>query len=484
MQPPKTYSVNDSSDSLDSLVFTLDPKDKYRPPGVRRARTTSAIQQRKSFLPKTPRKPLITSKSDYPEAETREQTPSSTRDGPTLKPQRSLISIFDKLRRTKSAGSSNSRATTSWHRRLLSRAGSRAGLSSRSSRRTTPPEGIPAVPQIPPHILGAPKGNTANLTPPASDGPAAHKAVDYMMPLVHAIDNLAFSPGPNDRICIAPLEALSDQEVRSQNASPNTSLQGNFGAPSKSEYSATQMHKPEAKEDHHSEPGCYHQQPPGTDSKPEDAAPSLMFYAAVAALSNQLPKHRDSDVDGTFPVLLHGELEPTEHYDPTLGFNCADSSYATHDNFSPNLASKSTQSGPMSPIQLSQPETPAISDFGDDAVSWRCGSDSLDVELAYPKPPSRAAPLPPNQPLVFSNPFKIKTAQSGFQGYSIPQNDPGSAHTIRKSSNLTFGYPEHPLHHQAISQDLVHSWNDGSGHRMTALEELIDDVGYLGAFIE
>lgn len=488
MQPPKIYSGNDSSDSLDALVFTLDPKDKYLPPGVRRARTTSAIQQRKNILPETPRMPSTTSKTDFPEAETQGPTPSPSRDGPTLRPQRSLISIFDRLRRTRSAGSGSPRATTSWHRKVFSRTGSRAGSRARSSKRATPPEDVPAVPQVPTHIFGASESNSATTTPPAYDEFTARAEVNSPTPLVDAMEHLALSTESVEHVCEEIPGAFDNQKESGLVATSCTSLQGKFGAPSKPQSVAAFVCEPDMKKVPYSEPDPYHPQPPDTHVLPEGVAPSSIFFAAVAALRSPLPEEQVHGASGTPPTFLHSESGPMEYDDDhTSGYSRADSPYATDENFSPNLASKSTQSGPTSPIQLSQPETPILSDFGDDTVSWRRGSDSLDVDVAYLKPPSRAPPLPPppphQQPMLL-NPFMTKAPPSGFPGYSIPDDDQGSTHPMRKTSSVTSGHPVHPLHHQTSTKDLVQSWNDGSGHQMTALEELVDDLGYLGAIIE
>ena len=484
VQPPRTYSGNNSSDSLDSLVFTLDPRDKYLPPGVRRARTTSAIQQRKT-LPKSPRMPLTKTRSDLLPVEDPPQTSNSTRDGPTLRPQRSLISIFDKLRRTKSAGSSTPRATTSWHRKVLSRAGSRAGLSAESSKKATPPEDIPTVPQVPAHILSGSKSNSANMSLPAAERPVACAPISHAASLIYATERLILSPEPNGPSNDEVAESFLNQEAQMRNEILNTSLQGKFGAPSKPRYVVQHAPVPEAREEDHSKPEDHYPEAPEVRVLPEGLIPSSVFHAAAAALRRSVSRDQVLGIGETTSAFYNEECGSTEHSNPAPGLNYANSSYATDESFSPNFASKSTQSGPMSPMQLSQPETPVMSDFGDDAVSWKRGSDSLDVDAAYMKPPSRAPPLPPpSQPPTFSNPFRVQAPLNGFQGYSIPQNEQGSTYTIKKPSSTTFDHPEHPLHRQTSSKNLVSYWNDGSEHRMTALEELVDDLGYLGAFIK
>lgn len=486
MQPSKTYHSNDSSDSLDALVFTLDPKDKYLPPGVRRARTTSAIQQRKNLSPGLSRMNLAPVMTDGLEPETRGSTPLSTREGPSLKPQRSLVSIFDRLRRTKSADSSSPRAATSWHRRVLSRAGSQGGSRARSSKRAISPEDVPAVPQVPAHILAASDSSSATsiLTDPAKT--TTHTVVDHPSPFVHAMAHLALSATSEQQIRNKARDDPGAQREAGLLEVPGTSLGGKFGAPSKSRSGTSYVHEREPKSSQQSRLDSHRPHPPESKTELEAAIPSSMFAADFTTLRNPLAQDQILEVSNGLSTFSHEDMGPTEYDDHTPGHSCANSSYATDENFSPNLASKSTQSGPTSPIQLSQPETPIMSDFGDDAISWRRGSDALDVDVAYLRPPSRAPPPPPppHQQPAFSNPFMINTSRSGFQNYCLPHDDHASTHTVRKSSSVIPGHPEYPLHHQTDSQDLVHSWNDGSEHQMTALEELVDDLGYLGAFIE
>lgn len=149
------------------------------------------------------------------------------------------------------------------------------------------------------------------------------------------------------------------------------------------------------------------------------------------------------------------------------------SSYTTNNIFSPGLASSSVYTGGMSPFHLSQPDTPSISDFGEDALGGRLSSDTNYCDL-----------LETQGPWDTSTSSLSARAYAGFQEYSLSETDQASVLTVRKETNDNlessgFGNP----YGQHGSKDLVHSWNDGSEHRMTALEELVDDLGYLGELI-
>ncbi|MCJ1424572.1 hypothetical protein MMC29_002460 [Sticta canariensis] len=156
------------------------------------------------------------------------------------------------------------------------------------------------------------------------------------------------------------------------------------------------------------------------------------------------------------------------------------SSYSTNNLFSPGLAPGSVYTDAMSPYHLSQPDTPSISEFGGDLLET--GTDSN---------------FEPHATLFdVDGPKNIRIGSSGnlhdteypeldgFQGYSLSETEQASVLTLRKSSSATL--ESHgggsPFGKQG-SRDLVHSWNDGSEHRLTALEELFDDLGYLGEMI-
>ena len=134
-------------------------------------------------------------------------------------------------------------------------------------------------------------------------------------------------------------------------------------------------------------------------------------------------------------------------------------SYRTQDNFSPGLASSSNRTETTPPYRPSPSESPPTSDFGGDFLH------------------------PARRP-VLSHVRSACDLKSRFHLFSGASEDHCSALTPRglpnpayNPSGATPGFDRH------VSGDLVHSWNDGSEHRITALEELVDDLGYLGQLI-
>lgn len=148
-------------------------------------------------------------------------------------------------------------------------------------------------------------------------------------------------------------------------------------------------------------------------------------------------------------------------------------SYRTSENFSPGLASTNNMSDVMSHHRLSQPETPSASEFGGDLV------DGSRTRLA---PQMQRIQVCDDEPEVPGLPGMRRSSTAalpdeefhGFVGYNLAEPDQGSMRTLKKLPNQSSNTSTH---------DQVHSWNDGSEHRMTALESLITDLGYLGKLI-
>ena len=180
---------------------------------------------------------------------------------------------------------------------------------------------------------------------------------------------------------------------------------------------------------------------------------------------------------------IHDESRPP--YDEVdcgaQSFSGSDSSsYSTSNLFSPGLAPGSVYTDAMSPYHLSQPDTPSISEFGGDFLETRIDSNfEPHVTLFNIDGPKNVR---------IGSTANLHDTQypelDGFQGYSLSETEQASVLTLRKSSSDTL--ESHgggsPFGKQG-SKDLVHSWNDGSEHRITALEELFDDLGYLGEMI-
>lgn len=209
-------------------------------------------------------------------------------------------------------------------------------------------------------------------------------------------------------------------------------------------------------------------------------SPSYARQRRRSTFSAKLDAVSGSDLqstDGKYPTDGANEEEANlpheESFNGTHSYAGSVSSYITNNVFSPGLASNSVYTGGMSPFHLSQPGTPSISDFGEDALGGGLLSDTNYCDL-----------LGTQGPWDTSTSGLSSRAYAGFQEYSLSETDQASILTVRKgpSDSLESRGFSHP-YGQHGSKDLVHSWNDGSEHRMTALEELVDDLGYLGELI-
>lgn len=467
-------SHNGSSTSIDSiLVFTLDPQDKYLPPGVRRAATTSAIQQRKAKLAVTP-KPRHRAATSEPD---REDTVQRTGQS-TLERQRSLLSVFHKLRQTRSAGS-NAKSGLAWPGKLFSRSGSRAGQSVASEK-------IPEVPKLPSQLLNSAateSGDAFNLPIQRPDTSPPMPSRDAPVPMV---DRVEFTSRLGSQI--DAMQGKSRQDL----PNPNVQEDGNLPCTS-----VLKLPDPSST---------------STDALFEKLSEQLTRFAESTAIGkSSAAEHErygrsrvENDVQiaakdatleestsATHTTFSLGAIKcpnMSEHLCPTT-HTYATSSYAASDDHSPYFDSNTTHSNPMSPLHLSQPETPVLSEFGDEHFSIRRNSislahlaisDSHDLDQSPPRPPSRAAPPPPA-----SKPATAYSTLGGFQGYSLPDSDHTSVLTIRKLPSTTFKPADTTSNFgpQGNKKELVESWNDGSGHRMSALSELVEDLGYLGTVI-
>ena len=467
-------SHNGSSTSIDSiLVFTLDPQDKYLPPGVRRAATTSAIQQRKAKLAVTPKPRHRAATSEPDKEDTIPRTGQST-----LERQRSLLSVFHKLRQTRSAGS-NAKSGLAWPSRLFSRSGSRAGQSETS-------EEIPEVPKLPSQLLNRAvtgSGDAFNLPIQRPDTPPPMPSRDAPVPMVDRVES------PSRRS--SQIDAINGKS-REEPENPQLQEDSNLSATS-----APRLPHPSSTSTH----ALFEKL---SEQLTRFAESTAIAKSSVAEHESHGKKRIETDVqiaakdatleESTSATHATSSLGPikcpnmSEHLCPTT-HGYATSSYAASDDQSPYFDSNTTHSNPMSPLHLSQPETPVMSEFGDEHFSIRRSSISLaqlaisdghDLDQSLPRPPSRAAPPPPA-----SKPATAYSTLGGFQGYSIPDSDHTSVLTIRKVPSTTFKPTDTTSNFgpQGNKKELVESWNDGSEHRMSALSELVEDLGYLGTVI-
>lgn len=161
--------------------------------------------------------------------------------------------------------------------------------------------------------------------------------------------------------------------------------------------------------------------------------------------------------------------------------------YIIDDHTSPSLSSATDiSSDPLSPCHLSpQFDTPANSEL-DEQISTIEYSTQTNAHLSNR---SRNEPEDPSFHDLRITPAE-STGQaawfgsSGFPGYSLPEEGHASELTLRKVPTPRFSAPlPEPAIGSQNGADRVQSWNDGSEHRLTAMEELLNDLGYLGGMI-
>ena len=475
-----------SSGSLESVVFTLDPQDKYLPSGVRRASTTSAVHARKAGLPATTR-PLVQAQPDGSTEAESVVLQTSKRIHDVLVPQRqhSLLSIFHQMRQTRSEGS-NAKSNLAWPRKIFSRAG-------KSKKQGTPDPDPGSAKQLgravstsPTKIWGG--SELPNCLPSTAE-------TEYRAPTALMI-NLA-SPDNNTR----PSQQLSC----SDHSQLIPSVKGDQGF---NEGDATVS----ARDSGVSFWSSYH-------APTEQLGDTLSYCASAAAekrnvmaLSDHLgrldfapdvskaakdpTKMPFDDQNNSSNAIQSTDLREIFELDsnsPKNGYPDSLASYAASANFSPCLGSNTTQSGVISPCHLSQPETPVMSDYGDELAPFlhdpeslaqigSCTSSELDLPLTEPFSRTRLPDLPRQQQ---DDTQTSHATWGGFQGYSLRDHDHASVNTIRKIPSFTPKSPDgaSAFTPQSNKQALAHSWDDASEHPMTALGELVEDLGYLGKVI-
>ena len=475
-----------SSGSLDSVVFTLDPQDKYLPSGVRRASTTSAVHARKAGLPATTR-PLVQAQRDgLTEAESLAmQTSKRTHVALVSQRRHSLLSLFHQMRQTRSAGS-NVKSNLAWPRKIFSRSG-------KSTKQGTPDPDPGSAKKLGRAVSTAPTKIWGGSELP--NGLPSMAETEYRAPTA-----LMINP--------ASLEDNAHPSQQLSCSGHGQLIPSNKGDQEFSEGDATIS----ARDSGVSFWSSYH--------APNEQLPDTLSYCAsaaaekrtVMALSDRIgrldfapnvskaakdPTKMPFDDHNNSPNVIHStDLRETFELDsnsPRHGYPDSLASYAASANFSPCLGSYTTQSGMISPCHLSQPETPVMSDYGDEvppflhdseslAQMGSCTSSELDLPLTGPFSRERL----PNLPRPQQDETRTSHATwGGFQGYSLRDHDHASVNTIRKVPSLTLKSTDgaSPFTPQSSKQEHVHSWDDVSEHHMTALGELVEDLGYLGKVI-
>ena len=476
---------NLSSGSLDSAVFTLDPQDKYLPSGIRRASTTSAVHARKAGLPATTRPLVQAQRNGSIEVEGVPQTSKRIHNVPGPERQRSLLSVFHQLRQTRSAGS-NAKSNLAWPRKIFSRAGksTKRGVldpdpeSAKQPGRalSTSPTNIRSGSELPyclPSTAITPyRAPTAFMINPASPKNKVHPQQQL---------------SGNDHSQLIPMtegeQVLEDVDATSSIRDSGISFWSSYHTP--------------IEQPGHTFPYCASTAAEKRNVMALSDHLGRLDFAPHVSKTVEDPTKRPLDEESssltTIPSANLREPPELDSHSPKNCYPESLASYAASANFSPCFGSNTTQSGLISPCHLSQPETPVMSEFGDEMPPSLRDSDPLaqlsrfnssDVDHPSARPPSKAGA--PDLPWLERDDMHTPLGRmGGFQGYSLPNHDHSSALTLRKVPSLKFKNADvaPPFTRPKSRQGLVHSWNDGSEHPMTALGELVEDLGYLGKFI-
>ncbi|MCJ1467795.1 hypothetical protein MMC07_006420 [Pseudocyphellaria aurata] len=451
-----------SSDSMGLDVYTLDPESKYiRPkPSVRRnplhsslidVDTTSTTARLDGGFPGTVR--ALDGKGPssvvYQLGANSSSLALSTRKphssgSPT---KRMLFAAFCKMRATRSAGFMG-------------------GSGLRSQPRATPP--------TPKRSTSEKYAQMKSLAPTTNDvdGPAATFSVTNAAP--------ALTPSNVEKQNGGLVVQVLDRSTPNEQSS---SLSSKFSIDEAAHSVATKKHARTS----NVSPYVTSLEPLREDhavSEELSANARRISSASATVETRSIVNRRQTDVVDVLvtPGVDDGSTHPDDeiYYSAPSGSDLDTSSYITNNLFSPGLAPGSVNTDGMSPYHLSQPDTPCISELGGDFLESGPLSDSaLHVTLSNVRGPNHVH-LDSTANLHETEFSSIE----GFQGYALPETEQASALTLRKFPSRTLeSRGAGSAFGKQSSTDLVHSWNDGSKHRITALEELVDDLGYLGQLI-
>lgn len=443
---------------------------------LKRAATTSAVREKARLLDPT-NVDTTTYVKRLRQIEDLSE-PESPYEGAPLRRQRSVSSMFSKLRRTRSAGSGvkespTIRTGTSWSRKLISR----ASLSRKGKVEEDVPE-VPQVPKIPDDLLCmAPCPKVGNPLTSSKDVESSRTGSGCLQ------QNTAPSPS----VKATPTKPLDD--VRSM-LSVLHNNSGSSGDRPKSSRGSGQSFVP------------------SFSSLAERGFASTQFSQTVeaasgaSAIAEQPDLHLQSsnehgneerlaptareDQANDLPPSLTNERTYTDNegsyqtYTESSAYSTAPSEY-----FSPCLASNTTASGQMSPVHLAQPDTPDLLDLNDEEIRWKRDSDPDPQEIYHVKlngAQNNASSTSTDPILRLKDNQDHKPHIPGFQGYSLPRHDQGSTATLKKLPSLDLMAPKKVAHRPSM-QHLVQSWDDGAEQRMENLSTMMEEMAYLGDLI-
>lgn len=456
-------------------VFTLDPRDKYLRTGVRRASTTAAVYAPKASLPATTRALDQAQRNGPNGAGVVSQTSKRPQSVLISERRPSLLSVFHHMRQIRSAGS-NAKSNLAWPRKIFSR--------DRKPSRQVASDPVPeTAKQYHRALSPSPASNwdeseSPNRLPPTAV-PMYRAPTAFIIELANS-DHSQWIPS-NER-----KQGLEHGNTTCSVRESETSSLSGYHTPIEqlrdtlSYFGSTDRRDVVVLKDHLSQ---------------LNLAPDVvktLTYPTMVPLDEPTTLFTATPPTDSFATLTLDSQSPKCDYSESLAESLA--SCAASANFSPCLASNTTCSEMMSPCHLSQPETPIMSEFGDEllptlrdpeffAQMGQCTGSDHDLPLTRP---SESGAGQPNVPWSQGGDTQNSHATlSGFQGYSLPSHDDAYVPAVRERRSLTFRQADDAssLSQQQTKQDLVQSWNDGSQHHMTALGELVDDLGYLGKLI-
>jgi hypothetical protein len=150
-----------------------------------------------------------------------------------------------------------------------------------------------------------------------------------------------------------------------------------------------------------------------------------------------------------------------------LHYSNSVASSRTSGAFSSVVDSATAYTGTRSSWRLSQPLTPTTSGFAGLSLSF----DHADADRLVSQDHGNGG-----------QPFH----HGGFHGYSLPEADHASALTITNletATSVSSPSEERVPFESKHRQQIIDAWNDGAEHHQSSMQELVDDLGYLGELI-
>jgi hypothetical protein len=220
----------------------------------------------------------------------------------------------------------------------------------------------------------------------------------------------------------------------------------------------------------------------------------------VMTLDTPVPENDDSEPQSHFSALTTNSNiveEPLRsHFSEfsARSIGSPSSTYSsTFDYKSPSLSGHTDHSSfPTSPYHLAvMPETPSMNDGLDryslttaetletkthTRVQTPSADDTMDGLEDRMKGLCIDGPHPPS-----SSSFRLPALNVGFQGYKLPEDANASGLTLKKVET-----PIQDSQHYRDVQMTDESWHGvhGSNHHSTAMQQLMDELSYLGEMIQ